>query len=133
MYSEVLWSIFSRIRTEYGSEKLGIRTFFTQWYSLAKYLPVSFLLVKQVKHITCVYINILILFICSFLTMFIIVQKHSQVKTWVTAPSPAKLQICRHTFKFEVSEVINTGIHISSVASVDYVLKAMNKSFRLMC
>ena len=30
-YLEFFWYVFSRIRTEYGPEKLGIRTLFTQW------------------------------------------------------------------------------------------------------
>ena len=30
-YSKFFWSVFSRIRTEYGPEKLRIRTHFSQW------------------------------------------------------------------------------------------------------
>ena len=32
-YSKFFWSVFSHIRTEYGPEKLQIRTLFTQWFT----------------------------------------------------------------------------------------------------
>ena len=46
-YSEFFWSAFSRIRTEYGTEKLLIRTLFMQW-------------------VKCIFLNDLFPLICFF-------------------------------------------------------------------
>ena len=43
-YSDFFWSVFFRIRTEYGPEKLRIRTFFTQysWSEISESVVTSY-------------------------------------------------------------------------------------------